>query len=287
MSVTEGLAARTAARELARQRRRYSVRHVLARSALYATAVGAALLCAVPFLWSAVTAVRRSSPDEAGVVAHVRLLLRSTPFPAFVGNTLVVGVLVTVFTLLVALPAAYALTRPRWGGAVGRTIAVLVPAPAVVLVLPFSWAAHELGLGPSLGALVLVQPTLTIPVAVLLFGGFLRAVPAGIEDQALVDGHGRVAAFLRVVLPQLAPAIAAVAVLAFTLSAGDFVYARALAPVDPTVATGIPARLGSGEPWAVTQTGVLLVAVPLAAAVDLVLGRIIAAAAGTAGRTMA
>jgi multiple sugar transport system permease protein len=286
VSVTGGLAARTAARELARQRRRHTVRHVLARSVLNVLAAGASVLCAAPFLWDVVTALR-SYPGDAGVGAHVRLLLRSTPFPVFVANTLLTGALVTAVTLLLALPAAYALTRRRWGGAAGRALAVLALVPSALLMPPLSWTAGTLVPGDSVWTLVLVQPTITVPVAVLLLGGFLRAVPADIEEQALVDGHSRLAAFLRVVVPQLAPAIAAVAVLAFTLAAGDFVYARALAPAHPTVAAGIPMRLAHGGAplWRSLQLGVVLVAVPLAVAADLVLGRIIAASAGTADRT--
>jgi multiple sugar transport system permease protein len=282
VSLTGGLAARTAARELARERRRQTVRHLLTRSVLYALTAGAATLCAAPFLWSLWTAVQGSSRE-----ARVRLLLRSTPFPAFVARTVLVGALVTVATLLLALPAAYALTRRRWGATAGRVIAALALVPSVLLALPLSWTADELGLGGSLWTLVLVQPTVTVPVAVLVFGGFLRGVPMDVEEQALVDGHSRLAAFVRVVVPQLRPAIAAVAVLAFTLAAGDFVYAQSLAAGHPTVAAGIPARLGHGDAplWRSLQLGVVLVAVPLAAAADLVLERLIATSAATAGRT--
>lgn len=281
MSLTGGLAARTAARELARERRRQTVRHVLARSVLYALAAGAAVLCAAPFLWSLWTAIQGPSRE-----VRARLLLRSTPFPAFVAHTVLVGALVTVATLLLALPAAYALTRRRWGGTAGGWIAVLALVPSVLLAVPLSWTADELGLGRSVWTLVLVQPTVTVPVGVLLFGGFLRAVRVDIEEQALVDGYSRLAAFLRIVVPQLRPAIAAVAVLAFTLAAGDFVYARALAAGEPTVAAGIPARLAHGGAplWRSLQFGVVLVAVPLAAAADLVLGRLIATSSAAADR---
>jgi multiple sugar transport system permease protein len=278
VSVTGGLATRTAARELARQRRRQTLRHVLARSVLYGLAAMAAVLFAAPFLWSLWTAVR-----GAGAAAHVRSLLRSTPFPALVAHTLLVGALVTAVTLLLALPAGYALTRRRWGGTAVRAIAVLALAPSVLLAEPLSWTADALGLGGSLWTLVIAEPAITVPVAVLLFGGFLRPVPVDVEEQALVDGHSRLAAFSRVVVPQLWPAIAAVAVLAFILAAGDFVYARALAAAHPTVAAGFDH--GGAVPERPLQSGVVLVAVPLAAAADLVLGRIIAAVAGTtAGR---
>jgi multiple sugar transport system permease protein len=232
----------------------------------------AAVLCAAPFLWSLWTAVQ-------GAGAHLRSPLWSAPFPAIVARTVLVGALVTAATVLLALPAAYALARRRWGGAAVRVIAVLALAPSVLLVQPLSWTADALGLRGSLWALVLAEPAMTVPVAVLLFAGFLRSLPVDVEEQALVDGHSRFAAFRRVVVPHLWPAIAAVAVVAFIVAAGEFVYTRALAAAHPTVAAGFT---GGG---AAPRPEVVLVAVPLAAAADLVLGRIVAALAGTADRS--
>ncbi|GAA4633968.1 hypothetical protein GCM10023196_073630 [Actinoallomurus vinaceus] len=259
MNVTSGMAARTAARELARQRRRHAVRHVLARSGTYALAVGSALLCAAPFLWDVIVAfVRR---DRWAGVEHVRPPLRSTPFPAFALNALAVGALVTVLTLLFALPAAYALTRLTrgWGRAVVRAAFVVALVPPVLRYPPLPSATGPFGRGDALWSLVLVHPVITIPVAVWLLGAFLRALPADVEEQALVDGHTRLSAFLRVVVPQLAPAIAAVAVLAFTLSAGEFGYAR------------VPASAGFAHGAVPAAAGVVLAAAPLAFAVGLVL----------------
>lgn len=292
-----GMAARTAAREMDRQRRVAAVQHVMARVAVYAVAVGAALVCAAPFLWGLVTAFGRGGPaartGRAPTAEHVRYLFRSTSFPAFVVNTLLVGGLVVVVTLALALPAAYALARLNrsWGGPAAIAIALVSLVPPSLLFLSLSRVVAMLGLADTIWSLVLVYPTVTVPVSVWLLTGFLRAVPVDIEEQAMVDGHSRLGAFVRVVAPLVLPGVAAVAVLTFTLAAGEFTYALTFvwSSARMPVSTGLPARLaGGGDPmlWRSVQAGAIFVAIPLAVACGLFLDRFVAALAmQTARRT--
>lgn len=279
-----GLAARTAAREMNRQRRLASVRYALARAVVYAVAVCAALLCAAPFLWGLGTAFSHGPGDapraRPGPTAeHVRLLFHSTPFPAFVVNTLIVGGLVVVVTLALALPAAYALSRLHrsWGARAAIAILLVSLVPPSLLFLSLSRVVATLGLADSFWALVLVYPTVTVPVSVWLLTGFLRAVPVDVEEQAMVDGHSRLGAFVRVVAPLALPGIAAVVMLTFTLAAGEFTYALTFvwSGARMPVSTGLPARLGDGDPllWRSVQSGAVFVAVPLALACGLFLDR--------------
>jgi multiple sugar transport system permease protein len=119
-----------------------------------------------------------------------------------------------------------------------------------------------------------------VPVSVWLLAGFLRAVPVDIEEQAMVDGHSRLGAFVRVVAPLVLPGVAAVVVLTFTLAAGEFTYALTFvwSGARMPVSTGLPAVLGSGDPalWRTVQTGAVLVAFPLAVACGLFLDRFVA-----------
>jgi multiple sugar transport system permease protein len=288
-----GVAARTRARELDRQRRWSVVRHVVARAAVYAVAAGAALVCAAPFLWGLVTAFvhDRGGPGASGgpirtgpapTAEHVRFLFRSTPFPAFLVNTLIVGALVAVVTLALALPAAYALARLNrsWGTPARMAILLVYLVPPSLLFLSLSRIVATLGLADSFWALVLVYPTVTVPVSVWLLAGFLKAVPVDIEEQAMVDGHSRLGAFARVVAPLVFPGVVAVVVLAFTLSAGEFAYALTFvwSNARMPVSTGMPARLGNGDPllWQSMQGGAVFVAVPLAMAANLFLDRFVA-----------
>lgn len=280
-----GLAARTAAREMERQRRLAALREAAVRVTVYAVAVAAALVCALPFLWGLVTAFTSGGRGHGPTTAHVRALFHSTLFPTFVRNTLVAGGLVVVVTLALALPAAYALTRlHRWWGARARLAILLVfLVPPPLLFLSLSRVVATLGLADSLWALVLVHPTITVPVAVWLLAGFLRAVPVDVEEQAMVDGHSRFGAFVRVVAPLALPGVAAVAVLTFTLAAGEFTYALTFVWSGDRmpVSTGLPSRLGSGDPmlWRSVQSGAVFVGVPLAFLCGLFLDRFASALA--------
>jgi multiple sugar transport system permease protein len=284
------MAARTAAREMGRQRRLAALRQAAVRVTVYTVAVAAALVCALPFLWGLLTAVASGRAGHGPTTAHVRDLFHATLFPTFVTNTLVVGGLVVVVTLALALPAAYALTRLNrsWSARVLLTVLLVSLVPPPLLFPSLSRVVATLGLADSLWALVLVYPTITVPVSVWLLAGFLRAVPVDIEEQAMVDGHNRLGAFVRAVAPLVLPGVAAVAVLTFTLAAGDFTYALTFvwSGMRMPVSTGLPSRLGSGDPmlWRTVQSGAVFVAVPLAFLCGLFLDRFVGVLAAGADR---
>jgi multiple sugar transport system permease protein len=276
-----GLAARTAARENLRERRMAAAQHVALRVVVYVVAVVAALVCAAPFLWGLVSAFSRGAPGSRLTTANVRALFRSTSFPTFASNTLVVGGLVVVVTLALALPAAYALARLHrsWGGRAAVAILLVYLVPPPLLFLSLSRVVATLGLADSIWSLVLVYPTVTVPVSVWLLAAFLRAVPVDVEEQAMVDGHSRLGAFVRVVAPSALPGVAAVVALTFTLAAGEFTYALTFiwSGANMPVGTGLPSRLGDGDPmlWRSVQSGAVLVAVPLAFVCGLFLDRFV------------
>jgi ABC-type glycerol-3-phosphate transport system permease component len=274
-----GLAARSTAREMDRLRRQAAVQQALTRVTVYVVAVLAALVCAAPFLWSLFSAFEtRGTPT----LANVRSLVRSSLFGTFVANTLILGGVVVVVTLVLALPAAYALARLNrsWGTPAGAALLLVYLVPPSLLFLSLSRFVATLGLADSLWAPALVYPTITVPVSIWLLIGFFKAVPADIEDQAMVDGQSRFGAFVRVVAPLVLPGIVAVAVLAFTLTAGEFTYALTFvwSGARMPVNTGLPARLGDADPlmWRSVQAGAVFVAVPLAFACGLVLDRFVA-----------
>jgi multiple sugar transport system permease protein len=284
-----GVAARSTAHELSRVRRRASFGRVAARVAVYAVATGAALVSAAPFLWGLVTALAHDRRGRTGRIRlgppptteHVRSLLHSTSFPAFVVNTLVVGSVVVAITLTLALPAAYALARlnPLWGPRIAIAVLLACLVPPSLLLLSLSRVVAMLGLADSAWSLVLVYPVVTVPISIWLLFAFIRAVPPDVEEQAMVDGHSRLGAFVRVVVPPALPGIAAVAVLAFTLAAGEFTYALTLvwSSERMPVGTGLVARPPGDDPvlWQSVSAGVVLVAVPVALACNVVLDRLV------------
>ena len=282
-----------AASRAARLRRHYLLRHITARVGVYTAAILAALVCAGPFVWSLVTAYKQNrdlyNPTNNPFVFnrpptsdHVTYLFTDTAFPRFAWNTLWVAVLVVLITLVLALPAAYALARldRPWSGPLGIAIFLVYLVPPSLLFLSLSRLVVAAGLQDSTWSLVLVYPTITIPVSVWLLMGFLKAIPRDIEEQAMVDGYSRVGAFLRAVVPLAFPGIVAVVVFAATLTASEFIYALAfVAPTDQmTVSTGVPTQLIRGDVffWQSLQAATVLVAVPIAFVFNLFLDRFVA-----------
>ena len=274
------------------QRRRAQRRYVVSRIVVYAVAIVASLLAAFPFIVEGIITFKRDqdlyAPGNNPFVynhnpntEHLDFLFTSTGFLTFVGNTLLVGGCVVAITLLLALPAAYSLARLplRWGGALGITIFLVYLIPPSLLFVSFSRLIANLGLQNTRWALVVLYPTITVPVSVWLLLGFFKSIPRDIEEQAMVDGYSRLAAFARVAVPLAFPGIVAVVVFAFTLSTHEFLYASAFVSSsgEKTVSVGIPTELVLGDVfhWQELQAAALLVALPIALVFSLLLGRFV------------
>lgn len=280
------------AREVERLRKHYARRHVLAWIGVYAAAVIAAVGAAGPFVWSAITATKLNADlynpennpfayNEPPTMDHVTFLFTDTSFPTFAWNTFWVGILVVLITLVLGLPAAYSIARLNrpWSGSMGIAIFFVYLIPPSLLFLSLSRLVVWMGLQDSTWSLVVIYPTITLPVSTWLLIGFLKALPKDIEEQAMVDGYSRVGAFLRTVVPLLFPGIVAVVVFAFTLTASEFIYA--LAFISPTeekvVSTGVPTELIRGDVffWQSLQAANVLIAVPIALVFNMFLARFI------------
>ena len=251
-----------------------------------------ALVCAFPFAWAAFTMFK--SNDDLYTVGHVpffynspptldnlRVLLTETAFGTFVVNSVEIGVIVVILTLLASVPAAYAIARltGQWGGKLAMLIFIIYLVPPTLLFLPLSRVVAELGLQDSIWSLVLVYPTLTAPFSTWLLVGFFRTVPRDIEEQAMVDGYSRVGAVVRTVLPLAVPGILTVVIFTFALTMNDFIYAVAFISTSSqmTVSAGVPTELIRGDVffWQSLMAATVLVAVPVALAYNLFLDRFV------------
>ena len=262
------------------------------RIGLYSSAIGFALLAAFPFSWALITMFKQSSDlyvkannpfwfNEAPTFEHVRYLFTQTNYLTFLRNTVLVGLAVTAITLVLALPVAYALARLRlrWGERMGIAIFLVYLIPSTLLFIPMTRVVNYLGLQESLWSLIVVYPTITIPISAWLLMGFFKGIPMDIEEQALVDGQSRIGAITRVVLPLMFPGIVAVVVFAFTLSATEFIYALSFnkSSAVKTIAIGVPTELIRGDVffWQSLQAAVIMFVVPIALIFNAFLDRFI------------
>ena len=204
---------------------------------IYAGLAPFLVLALFPLVWMVITAFKHERDlyqmkfplwfHLPPTMKHFQLLFTQTWFGTWAVNTAFVALAVVTITLATAVPAAYALARLRLrgAGATGTAIFMTYLVPPILLFITLAPAVAALGLMDSRWALVLVHPTMTIPFCTWLMLGFFRGVPRELEEAAWIDGCGILGALVRVVLPLSAPGLVTTALLAFTLSMQDYLYA--------------------------------------------------------------
>jgi multiple sugar transport system permease protein len=221
---------------------------------------------------------------------HVRYLFEETNYPRWLLNTLIVGAAVVGITLLLAMPAGYALARLAggWGQSAGVAIFLVYLIPPTLLFLPLSRLITQLDLKDSLWALILVYPSFTIPFATWLLMGFFKTIPQELEDAALIDGASRLKAFALIILPISLPGILTVVIFAFSLCVNEFIYGLTLISTNEqwTVSVGVPNALIRGDVffWQSLLAATLIPAIPLALLYNAFLDRFIKGFTGGAFR---
>jgi multiple sugar transport system permease protein len=149
---------------------------------------------------------------------NYRELINEKDFLTNIKNSLIVASSVTIISLFISSFAAYSIIRfkYRFRGVVGRLILFAYLTPVSLLFIPLSIIVARLNLGNSLLGLVIVYLTFSIPLSTWLLSGYFRGVPAELEEQAMVDGSGRLGALFRILIPLSAPGLVAVAIFTFT-----------------------------------------------------------------------
>ncbi|HVP61595.1 MAG TPA: carbohydrate ABC transporter permease [Myxococcaceae bacterium] len=248
---------------------------------------------AFPFAWMAITMFKQTRDllDPAGnpfiyhsppTLEHLRVLFQDTLFLHWVGNTIFVGVVVVLITLLLAVPAGYSLARLT--GAAGERLGIGIfltyLVPPTILFIPLSRLVAMLGLQDSLWALVLVYPSFTVPFCTWLLMGFFKVIPKDLEEAAMIDGHSRLGAFVRVILPMSVAGLLTTIIFSFTLVMQEFVYGLTFitSSKNLTISVGVPTFLVRGDVyfWGSLMGACFLASVPIAILYNLFVDRFIA-----------
>jgi multiple sugar transport system permease protein len=228
--------------------------------------------------------------NEAPTLRNVEFLFRETQYLRWLGNTTLVALAVVLITLVLAVPAGYALARlaGRIGHGLGVAIFLTYLVPPTLLFIPLSRVVAELGLQDSLWSLVLVYPSFTVPFATWLLMGFYKTIPLELEDAALVDGCSRLEALWRIVFPVSLPGVLTVVIFTFSLSFSEFVYALTFVSTSElkTVSIGVPTELIRGDVffWQGLLAAALIPSIPLALLYNAFLDRFIQGFTGGAFR---
>lgn len=210
-----------------------------ARVGQYAALLAYLAFLAFPFLWLVSTAFK--PPAELAslhptwiprdpTLANFRQAFDEQPLLHAAANSLIAALGAALIAVLLATPMAYVMARHRTRLARAATGWVVVSQafPLVLVIIPLFLVLKNLRLIDSVPGLVLVYVVWALPFALWMLTGYVRAVPAELEEAAAVDGAGRLRILVSVTAPLLAPGIVATALFAFVTAWNEFFFALVL-----------------------------------------------------------
>lgn len=171
-------------------------------------------------------------PEQWTLENYVSALSREG-VPAALINSVTTAVISTILSLVLAVPAAYAITRFRTPSGRVFIIAALVTrmVPTIAVGAPLVEIMRGIGLTDTSFGLALAHTTISLPLSIWLMASFFEAVPDELDEAAKVDGCSRLQALWRVVLPVVTGGLAVTAIFAFLASWNEFLFALLLTSV--------------------------------------------------------
>jgi multiple sugar transport system permease protein len=204
----------------------------------YAILVILAALCIAPILVIFATSLRQQVQIFAEplnflfmpTLENYRAVLEEDKLDRYLMNSLFVGAISTVITLVLGCMAAYGLARFRFPGRtqIAYTTLLLRTVPLAVLAIPVFMIWSEWRLVNSLWGLILLYVAVNLPFTIWLLYGFVLQVPIELEESAAIDGCGPIRTFTTVLLPLMAPGIAAASIFTFRIAWNEFILALVL-----------------------------------------------------------
>src|ERR687885_993169 len=242
--------------------------------ATYVALVVFVLRTVIPFIWMILASIKtnREIYDDFTVLpktvyfGHYVTLLGGK-FGIWMRNSAEISIAATAVSITLGAMGAYAITRLRFAGrriiALGLVCTYLIPQ--ALLFIPLFQVVAGLGLTDTVGALILVYPTITLPFCTWLLMSYFKSIPLELEEAALIDGCNRLGVLVRIVLPLSAPALVVVALFSFTQAWNEFLYALVITNsiATRTVTVGLTQMLGEDVfYWGQMMAGALITAVP-------------------------
>jgi multiple sugar transport system permease protein len=242
-----------------------------------------AIFALVPPIYMLITSLKSSAEISAATnpwwvyhptLSNYKELLTSNQYLRFFWNSAMVSVIVVAVTMLISVPAAFALSRMRfWGSATlatGVFLTYLIPDSLLFIPLFKMFALFGDYTGIQLinrwYVLLFIYPTLTVPFATWIMIGYFASIPKELDEAAIIDGASWFQTLTRIFIPVALPGLIAATIFAFTVSWAQFLY-----PLVFTTSTdqlvlpvGITTTLIKGDVfnWGQIMTGALLGAAP-------------------------
>lgn len=219
-------------------------RTTITRTSLYLILLAGTLFSLGPILWVVITSFKPTMLTFAippplifsPTLSHYSDVLVSEVFIIgfdfwkYMRNSVVVSLASTIFTLIVALPAAYSLARLRFSGKLLIDVLILSirMLPPIGTIVPLYLFMYSIGLLDTRTSLVLAYTAINIPFGVWMLRGFIEEVPASLEEAAMADGCSRRQALTKILIPLISPGLAATSVFIFFLCWNEYPIALTL-----------------------------------------------------------
>ncbi len=228
-----------------------------------------------PLVWIAETSIKPNSEiySDATIIPrqitgiHYASLFQETPFLTYFKNSLIVATLTTIVSMIIGILGAYAITRLDFRGRifVARATIVTYLVPGSLLFIPLFQIAHQLQLTDKALGLVVIYLVGAVPFCTWLAISYFSVIPIELEHAAFVDGANRLQAMVYVTLPLALPAIAVIALYAFTNAWNEFLFALLLIGSDSqkTIPAGLAGLInGDVFQWGALMAGAVLSSLP-------------------------
>jgi N,N'-diacetylchitobiose transport system permease protein len=202
-------------------------------------------------------------------VRHFRDAMHQPFFWNDVVNTLIIVGVTLVVSMTLAFLAAVAVAKYRFSGR--KLFIVLVIAiqmiPGIGLIIPLYVVLARYHQVNVLSGVIIVYVSTVLPFSVWTLRGFMLGIPKDLEEAAMVDGSTRLGAFVRILLPLIAPGLVATSVFAFITTWNEYIYARILLndQAKQTVTVWLSYFLGTSRhtDWGALMAGSTLIAIPV------------------------
>lgn len=231
-----------------------------------------------PLLFTAATSLKTTPEITAKVWLFVPTLEhyfkifteRSLDFPRYLLNSISISLGGTLIAVAVTLPAAYAMVRFGLGrSSLLPLVTNLRAVPLVIFAIPFYLMFQTVGLLDTRLGLAIIAAVINVPLALILFAGFIQDFPPEIEEAARVDGAGTLGVFRHIIVPLAMPVLVAVSILSFIYSWNEYLFGLIL-----TTKNAVPVTVGSAlfiTSWGV-RWGEIAAAMTISALPPLILG---------------
>lgn len=248
----------------------------ISRVILQVFLVGYAVVQIYPLVWLGLFSLKDNSEIFGGNIAGLPDKFRWGNYTnAFSqGNVmqyLLNSVLVTVITILAVIllssMTSYAITRMQWkfSALVLNLILIGLMVPIHATLLPLFNVLKNLNFLNSYWSLIIPYVAFGIPLAVVIFNGFLHGIPRELEEAAMIDGCSIYKIFSRIILPLLKPVVATVSILTFISSWNELMFAVSFINKKEfkTLTVGIMGMVGSYvTEWGPIGAGLMIATLP-------------------------